>query len=533
MRQLDEFFLVAVFTFTSPAHAANFPDLNNDNKVNIFDYNILVAAFGKTGAIGWIKADIDKNGKVNIFDYNLLVANFGKTDPDKVLVGVRFWPAYFAYGNNGHYKRNTHEQWLANPQWKDRWPYYTIIRSDTPTNTTIDIHQDDQRVIDQEIQLAAAAGLDYWALETNSIDPKWNLSVYLKSPYKNQLKFALITAMGDLAGEKWEGYVSSMIGFFKDAQYVRVGGQRPLLFMEQFDGFVSKLGGKEAAKRKMEEFSNRVKAAVGTKPYLVLFNWSSESSWQDAKYFSFDAQALYNCRTVERVSDAPYSSLTAGCEERWARFTSSDLGYVPTAQVAYDPRSRSEAKTGEDASNAIWYRKGSPTEIANHVKRAMNWVRANPSIANANTVLIAAWSDYSEGGWLEPTLREGNARLNALAKVLGGRQMAVPPSPYASIPSPAPHPVGNVTNLSVSEGTTFKANQPIHITGNAPAAARINFKLNRSERAFINGDSNNYYKQDTLGFAVDLPALPPGGPYNLVISSPDIETVRIKNIMIR
>lgn len=53
-------------------------DLNGDGKVDIFDYNILVSDFGKTGSPGWIPADIDKNGKVDIFDYNLLIGNFGK-----------------------------------------------------------------------------------------------------------------------------------------------------------------------------------------------------------------------------------------------------------------------------------------------------------------------------------------------------------------------------------------------------------------------------------------------------------------------
>ncbi|OGG11446.1 hypothetical protein A2Z00_05700 [Candidatus Gottesmanbacteria bacterium RBG_13_45_10] len=53
-------------------------DLNADGKVDIFDYNLLVADFGKTGAPGFSPADIDKNGKVDIFDYNVLVGNFGK-----------------------------------------------------------------------------------------------------------------------------------------------------------------------------------------------------------------------------------------------------------------------------------------------------------------------------------------------------------------------------------------------------------------------------------------------------------------------
>lgn len=51
-------------------------DLNSDGKVDIFDYNLLIGNFGKTGSN--LAGDIDKNGKVDIFDYNELVGNFGK-----------------------------------------------------------------------------------------------------------------------------------------------------------------------------------------------------------------------------------------------------------------------------------------------------------------------------------------------------------------------------------------------------------------------------------------------------------------------
>lgn len=53
-------------------------DINRDTKVDIFDYNILLQYFGRTGAAGFTPADIDRNGKVDIFDYNLLLQDFGK-----------------------------------------------------------------------------------------------------------------------------------------------------------------------------------------------------------------------------------------------------------------------------------------------------------------------------------------------------------------------------------------------------------------------------------------------------------------------
>jgi hypothetical protein len=53
-------------------------DINGDGKVDIFDYNILISDFGKTGVAEFVKSDINKDGKVDIFDYNILISNFGK-----------------------------------------------------------------------------------------------------------------------------------------------------------------------------------------------------------------------------------------------------------------------------------------------------------------------------------------------------------------------------------------------------------------------------------------------------------------------
>ncbi len=53
-------------------------DLNGDGKVDSTDMTQLTSDFGKAGTPGFTPADIDANGFVNIFDYNTLVANFGK-----------------------------------------------------------------------------------------------------------------------------------------------------------------------------------------------------------------------------------------------------------------------------------------------------------------------------------------------------------------------------------------------------------------------------------------------------------------------
>jgi len=50
-----------------------------------------------------------------------------------------------------------------------------------------------------------------------------------------------------------------------------------------------------------------------------------------------------------------------------------------------------------------WYEPAKPAEVADAVKCALDWNRANPNTARAGTVLIYAWNEYDEGGWLCPT----------------------------------------------------------------------------------------------------------------------------------
>lgn len=62
----------------SPAKPGDITGINGtpDGNVDIFDYNLLLGNFGKTGTN--LPGDINNNGTVDIFDYNTLLGNFGK-----------------------------------------------------------------------------------------------------------------------------------------------------------------------------------------------------------------------------------------------------------------------------------------------------------------------------------------------------------------------------------------------------------------------------------------------------------------------
>lgn len=70
--------LCPVVTTPSPSPSTKAGDLNGDNVVNIFDYNIVLSNFGKKGTAGFILSDLIKDGVIDLFDYNALLNYFGK-----------------------------------------------------------------------------------------------------------------------------------------------------------------------------------------------------------------------------------------------------------------------------------------------------------------------------------------------------------------------------------------------------------------------------------------------------------------------
>lgn len=456
-----------------------------------------------------------------------------QTTTKRALVGVRHFPGYTS---DNHAIRNAQEQLLASgsflepPQsWADRYPYYTVIRSEK----TIDIHEDDQRIIDQEIQLIATSGIDYIALEVDWIEKdsvyNYALKLYNSSQYKNLLKFSLIVTAETLGGDEWKNnYLTAIAESLIDPQYVRTPTGRPLLYMWRFDNLVNDMGEVKAIER-MNQFRSELKNRTGFEPYIVMMDLGSLHSYSSARTFTVDARTSYLGSYSSCEKGGAYTKLMSDNKRQWDSYISSDIDYIPLVTIGMDPRPKSFDKNlfefGQDPG---WCQQGTPQQIANNVKQALEWVRNNPQVTTeSNTVLLAAWMDITESGWLVPTMNEGNARLNALSRILGGKNMDVPTSPYKNSPPPR-HPQGEITKLSLKDNSILKANQPTSITGTAPMATRMKVRLHGEGKTidtyFLNGKGTLPNRL----FTIELPATPPGGPYILTITGADYDVKYIK-----
>ncbi len=53
-------------------------------------------------------------------------------------------------------------------------------------------------------------------------------------------------------------------------------------------------------------------------------------------------------------------------------------------------------------------------ELAAHLHKGLTWVHDHPGEARAHAVLIYAWNENDESGWIVPTLSEVSALLDAI-----------------------------------------------------------------------------------------------------------------------
>jgi len=133
--------------------------------------------------------------------------------------------------------------------------------------------------------------------------------------------------------------------------------------------------------------------------------------------YHYEALSHYMTRAFH---GAPYSQLMRASRDLWDLDKSYGLDVVPI--VSFGADSRPLILYGDDWGGKYpeycWDQEPTPSEGGALLKQALDWIDANPSVDPARLVLIYAWNEFSEGGWICPTLLHGSDRLDAIHKVL-------------------------------------------------------------------------------------------------------------------
>ncbi len=339
---------------------------------------------------------------------------------EKPLVGAIRWDGW--YGSSRGIVAKVLEECLSPKRYQHRAPFFARILSDE----RIEIGPYTQAIVDREIAEAKRAGIDYWAYV--AYDPEDPLSdalkLHLSSRHRKDIRFAMILEAGRAGNatafhERMQRFVRLM----REPNYCRVAGRRPLFFLGFVqDAHIEAWGGPEQARKLWQGFREEVRKAGAGDPYIVLMDFTPQRARQLAETIGADAISAYAI-PGNGGNESTYQELRDVARRFWNEARYLGVQVVPTAMAGWDRRPRIERphpwepwqKAGEGMHR--YYAAPTPQELAAHVREAADWVVANPSACPARVMLIYAWNEHDEGGWLCPTIGEGTARIDALERM--------------------------------------------------------------------------------------------------------------------
>ena len=341
------------------------------------------------------------------------------TEPARTVIGAIRWDAWIG---NASPVGLAVEKSLSPAQWHYRLPFYA--KEEAPDK--VEVRGNSQQIMDREIEYAVAGGLDYWAFVIYPPDDPMTtggLDLYLTSHRKKDLNFCALIEGKHLGAEaqNWRACQDRLTRYFQEPTYQRVCGDRPLMFILQSGDMVPNgFGTVDAARSAVGLLREEARKRGLGNPFIVAMEWSPSAGKVALDQFGLDAVSKY-CSNGSS-NGASYADLTAYTAKSWDDYAREDHQIVPWVTTGLDRRPRVEnpvfwekPHTGEKGG---YYERLNSLELTRHFRDAIRWNATHPGEAKANAVIAYAWNEFDEGGWLCPTLSEGDERLRALRAAL-------------------------------------------------------------------------------------------------------------------
>jgi len=294
-----------------------------------------------------------------------------------------------------------------------RVPWFGVIQ---PDNKVL-ARYSDMLTVEREIRYAKAAGIDYWAPvwygDQNSEGGALHRNLWVKSLQRNALQWChtfdgnFRGAVGDWTTPAQKKLIADMVAIdFKSDAYVKTKSGRPVFYIHDADaGYsvcVRALYAECAAQGIPEPF-----VVIGT------FSQNTEVINQVADACRASGISSY---VVAGNNDITYAENSKMERERWSVWNNCNGVAIPTVTAGWDNRPRYFCgcpwyKNIEDLRNS-WIQYPTPVELQQQVVEAIEFSKSNHKATDFKSIMIYAWNEYDEGGFIAPTLFEIRDKAN-------------------------------------------------------------------------------------------------------------------------
>ncbi len=390
------------------------------------------------------------------------------------LIGALRWDGVW-------YPGSVQEGLLDAKKWRCRVPVYSQIVTNALGEEKVIFQSYSQEIMDKEIEHAKGAldywsfmvrlGKPKYDIDTKD-ETYESLHWYLKSQHQNDINFCVMAHVGymkadiaarmremrtddevlendkepdveDMMGLWKTEIVPELIQLFTKENYQKVLGDRPLVYLYQLDfHLLDHWGSLDKFKEALDYLREKTKQAGLGSPYIVpttnliallnpnLSEGGSKVSLADMyRVLKVDAFSAYSAHRLKDVDyklnlELPYTDMMKANQEWWTAGKEAGFALIPPLNTGIDDRPRAEAeqlllsrgvKSVWKAGN--WYIQPTMEELKSNLVNCIGFIRKNPETVPADALLIYAWNENIEGGWLTPTVTEGTARLDAIREV--------------------------------------------------------------------------------------------------------------------
>lgn len=371
------------------------------------------------------------NGKVTAKAYGttVITAKAGnQTATCSVTVKSAVVGVYYFDGWSGtsRYANTPSESW-----WAENAPTHLtrqLIRDYSGRQPLWGWRNDTQEIMETQIDLMADNGVDFmlycWYWQTNrgpinveaiNNDSKHtSLRLYLNAKNKQRVQYALLVANhdgGEIIGpSNWEAAVRHWVQYFRDPLYVHVDG-KPLVVL--FGATDDTITNEDIAK--MQETARR----LGFKDGLSIAGNGSAARNKDFNFAThYNLTTGYGAGSVEK----DYQVIINHSKDRWIGTESHP--YIPVITAGWDSRPWEGERPEGLGGDPCWYFTGDTPEVfKDFLGDAITWMDNNPTkTPKERLVLIYAWNEIGEGGYLVPTIDDPKAaKLKKIGELLKER----------------------------------------------------------------------------------------------------------------
>lgn len=335
-----------------------------------------------------------------------------------IKIGAIRWDAWFP---NSPWAAHIHDK-----QWVARLPFYG--------SPVVDISKKiDQALGDtteSEAAYAASAGIDYFAFtlyakqsdegNTNIIMSQFSepLEKFLSLKNKYGMHFSLI--LPDTKSYTENASIRRQFAsYVGQASFVRTSDGRPVVFL-LMPGSPNAIRSSDVERdiiATRDVVIQDVIQSVGKQPFLVALSFDANDGSYLVKNFNFDAFSSYGnpLGSSDRGDSGArsFSRCANSSKYYWSVANKNGTAYIPPVSLGWDYRPVTDEKGR--SKRPEWC---APPQ-GNDVRDLITSAFANARLPTFRSILIYAWNEFLEGGFLAPTLCDGASKLAGLAAATG------------------------------------------------------------------------------------------------------------------